>query len=234
MRRKMSPEEEKIYNDGERLVFGLGNDVYEDIRHRSSYVFFRKVIDNDMQLRDNAGPDTPNTTPVTIIDLGCGVGHGCETLSEITHSIVTGVDISDETLDYARSIYARPNIGYSKVNLVDFIPQMPEFDYVVSRNVFEHIPKGIELASLTRWRKRLIFDVPYNEAPGNRHHVLFGIREETVASLEAELFYQDLYGVIYDRKTKPAHPNIMICICSHPDLPKVTGQIQFPFPAWRE
>jgi hypothetical protein len=42
---------------------------------------------------------------------------------------------------------------------------MPVFDYAVSRGVLEHMPDGLRLANGTRWRYRLLFDVPYDE-PG--------------------------------------------------------------------
>ena len=113
---------------------------------------------------------------------------------------------------------------------------MSEFDYVVSRGVFEHMANGLHLALSTKWRYRLLFDVPYDEPKGkNPHHVLYEIREETFSGfLGVELFFQDLNGVIYDSQRKPANPNMIMCVCSHPELPRVVSQsITFPFPAWQ-
>jgi SAM-dependent methyltransferase len=173
--------------------------------------------------------------PVRIIDLGCGVGHGCQTLSGIPRALVTGVDGLSEGLDYARLHYAAENITYQRADLEQFIPAMPEYDYVVSRGVFEHITNGLRLAHSTKWRCRLLFDVPYDEPAGtNPHHMLSGIREEAFSGFDGvELFFQDLAGVIYDVTRKPPKPNMIICVCSRRGMSRVkASRLRFPFPAW--
>ncbi len=227
--RVLSPIEEKVYNSGERIIPGITNCLEELVRHRSSYVFFRRIIEFDLKTRGEG-------KPVRIIDLGCGVGHGCKTLSKIPNAQIVGIDYSPESIEYARNHYAKENITYQVADLVEYIPKMPEFDYVVSRNVFEHIPDGLELALKARWRFRLLFDVPYDEPPGrNPHHVLFNIREESFSIFpETELFYQDLAGVVYDAANKPPEPNIIFCVYNRSDLVKVGGSyISFPVPPWQ-
>jgi SAM-dependent methyltransferase len=228
--RQLTPLEQAIYNDGERLIPGVTHDLAEFVRHRSSYIFFQKVIKSDLAIIGK------ESKPVRIADLGCGVGHGCQTLSEIPGSHVVGVDSFPESLEYARVYYARTNITYQLANLKEFIPAMQEYDYVVSRGVFEHVPNGFHLALSAKWRFRLLFDVPYDEPQGtNPHHVLNGIREEAFSEFDrVELFFQDLEGAIYDTQHKPSRPNMIICVCSHPDLPKVcTSHISFPLRAWQ-
>ncbi len=227
--RKLSPLEEKIYNAGERLIPGITHDTAEVVRHRNSYLFFRQVIENDIATQRVA-------KPVRIVDLGCGVGHGCETLSRIPDSHITGVDSSLESIRFARTHYVRNNITYQAADLLEYIPGMPEYDYVVSRNVFEHLTDGLQLALSTKWRSRLLIDVPYDEPKGrNPHHVLYRIREESFSEIpRAELFFQDLDRVIYDIRRKPSEPNIIVCVCSRPDLPKVfETSVDFPFLAWQ-
>lgn len=227
--RKLRPLEEKIYNAGERLIPGVTHDVAESVRHRNSYLFFRQVIEIDAASR--RGPE-----PLRIIDLGCGVGHGCETLSKIPNSHITGIDNSPESIKYAKQHYARSNITYQVADLLEYIPQMAEYDYVVSRGVLEHVPNGLQIALSTRWRCRLIIDVPYDEPGGvNPHHVLHRIREESFAKFpQAELFFQDLDGVIYDLGQRPPKPNTILCVCSRMHLPKAAAtSIKFPFLAWQ-
>ena len=225
---KLTQLEESIYNKGERLIPGVTHDIMQLILHRSSYMFFRKVIEKDFELSNKAW------NSINILDLGCGVGHGCYTLAALEKSNVVGTDNSNESLEYAKCNYARNNIKYQLAKLEEFIPIMPEYDYVTSRGVFEHIANGLQLAQSTKWKYRLLFDVPYDEPYGrNKHHVLYGIREEDFSEFpNAELFYQDLSGVIYDIRTKPSFPNMIICICSHPSLYKVSELIKFPIPAW--
>jgi glycosyltransferase involved in cell wall biosynthesis len=206
-----------IYNEGERLIPGLTHDLEELIRHYSSYLFFRLIIMNDLAI-------ATNNKAIDIIDLGCGVGWGCRVLSEITHSHISGVDISRDSLEYAHEHYMNTDIHYEQADLLEFIPRMPECDYAVSRNAIEHIPNGLRLAKSIKWRRRLIFDVPYGEPEGrNIYHVLTGITEEAFVGFDGvEIFYQDLSGCIYDAQHKPANPNIIICVCSSPDLPKLS------------
>ena len=227
--RKLTPVEEMIWNEGERLIPGVTHNQAEVVRHKSSYLFFRKIIEFDLRIEGK------KRSPIQIADLGCGVGYGCRILSKIRGAHILGVDISPETLSYAQNHYAAANITYQLVNLADFIPRMPQFDYVVSRGVFEHIPNGLDLAFSTKWQYRLLFDIPYNESKErNPHHVLCEIHEENLSRFpETELFFQDLYGIIYDSHGKPSHPNMMICVCSDSKLSRVEGsEIEFPFRGW--
>ena len=231
--RRLSPIEEIIYNCGERLIPGITHDRQEYVRHRSSYEFFCRVIERDIAAAGNRGGDGP----LEIIDLGCGVGHGCRRLARIRGSRVLGVDVSSECIAYAEGHYGGRGISYRREDLARYIPRMPAYDYAVSRGVFEHIPGGLALAVSVNWRRRLMFDVPYDEPAGpNPHHVLTRIREEDFAGFPgAELFYQDLEGAIYDRGSKPPKPNMILCVCSKPGLPPVgRGDIPFPLSAWRE
>ena len=230
--RELTPFERIVYNDGERLIFGVSHGIDEDIRHRSSYLFFRKVIEFD---KVHSSGEIKKKTDIRIIDLGCGVGHGCKILAQISDSIVIGVDVAKKAIEYANTTYSGQNITYVCRDLVQYVPTMSLFDYVVSRGVFEHMPDGLNLASFSKWSKRLMFDVPYNEPAGaNPHHVLSNITERDFMSTGAEFFYQDLNGIIYDEGRKPVRPNMIICVYSHPTLHSVVNSgIEFPIPAWQ-
>lgn len=228
--RNLTPLEKVIWNQGERLIPGVTHDLAEVIRHRSSYFFFRKVIENDLAFIGG------EAIPVRIVDLGCGVGYGCRILSELTNSKILGIERARECLEYAGVYYGGENIDYRAENLLEYIPRMPEYDYVVSRGVFEHVTDGLKLALSTKWRRRLIFDVPYNEPKGkNPHHVQFEIREETFLEYpEIEFFFQNMDGIIYNKEHRPVNSNMMICILTSGELPKVSEcQMTFPFPAWQ-
>ncbi|MVF22903.1 class I SAM-dependent methyltransferase [Methylocaldum sp. BRCS4] len=223
------PNSEKIiFNEGERLIPGRTHDLQEVIRHKSSYGFFKRIIEQDLS-------NKLVRLPLRILDYGCGVGHGCALLAGIPGAYVVGVDVSLDCIAYAKRHYGRANIDYHFI-AVDFMESMPKFDYIVSRGVIEHIPNGLELVVNARWGSRLIFNVPYNEPPGNPHHVLLGITEKDFAPFkDAELFYEDLDGVTYDSNTKPPSPNMITCVCSHPSLPRIESMgLPFPLPAWGE
>ena len=222
----MDELEKAIYNEGERLIPFVTHDMAEVVRHKSSYAFFRMVIDSDRkQLRP--------ATPATVVDLGCGVGHGCFDVAQARNTRVTGIDRSAECVRYAGMKYPAPNVEYRVEDLTAFVPRMPEFDYVISRGVLEHIPGGLDLAIKSRWRRRLMFDVPYDEPEGNPHHLLLRLKEEQFAAFpRAELFYEDLQGVIYDAARKPPKPNMIMCVCSAEGLPSVGESLRFPLAAW--
>jgi SAM-dependent methyltransferase len=223
----LSELEKVIYNQGERLIPGISHNFAEFVRHRSSYAFFREVIRRDLLKRE--------ISPLRIVDLGCGVGHGCLTLAQIPEVAVLGIDNSAESLDFARIHYAAPNITYEQADLVEYIETMPEFDYVVSRNVFEHIPDGLQVAARSKWRQRLMFDAPYDEGEGNPHHFVHHIREEAFSIFpNSEVFFQDLHGVMYNEANKPGRPNVIMCVSSQSALPKINDLgFQFPLPLWQ-
>jgi SAM-dependent methyltransferase len=226
--KRLTQLEEALYNNGERLIPGVTHDIFELIRHRSTYVFFKKIIELDLA-------SGRVLAPVRVVDVGCGVGHGCYTLSEIPDTQILGVDISPGAIEYAKNHYANPNIAYQCADLQEFINTMPEFDYIVSRHAFEHIPNGIDLALSMKCNGRLMFEVPYDEPEGNPHHVSLGIREGSFARFpEAALFFQDLEGKIYDLSSKPVKPNGIICISGYLGSPGVIeSMLSSPLPPWQ-
>lgn len=190
----LSIEEELIYNKGERLIPYLTHNKAEIIRHHNSYKFFARLINNE-----------PDMSYVTILDFGCGVGHGTKLLSEnIMHDVlIYGYDIDEITLRYARQYYNNKNIIYGDL--------IPEVDYIVSRGVIEHIEGGIELLRKMSYAKMLIIDVPYNESQINKFHVLTGITEESFKSFKnIEFYYEDINGNI--SKHKMDKPNMLMAV----------------------
>jgi len=211
-----------VSDAGERLVPGRSHGIAELVRHRSAYLFFKRVIELD------------GHQDVSVVDLGCGVGHGCLTLAELPGLTVVGIDASATAISYAEAHYSHPRVAYAVEDLRDFIPRMEEFDYIVSRNALEHVPDGLELARRARWRFRLMVDVPYREAPNaNAYHKLESIDEEAFSGFSnAELFYEDLYGRIENQQSRPAEPNVIMCIASREDELRVTDLLTFPIEPW--
>ena len=162
---QLDEREQRVYNAGERLIPGITHGVDEWIRHRSAYVFWRTVIETDLR-------NGHSHTPVRVLDLGCGVGHGCKTLTDNPQITVVGIDNDADTIEYARSHYAHENISYLQADIRNYVAEMSEFDYVISRNVFEHIENGLALLAQIKYRARLMIDVPYDEDAENPQHQL--------------------------------------------------------------
>ncbi len=227
--RTLTPEEELLYNQGERLLPGITHSLEELVRHQSSYEFFKRVIEEDLRHEGRYG-----TGAVTIVDLGFGVGHGCKTLSAIPGSQVTGVDVANECREYARTNYSAPNIVHVISDIPQFIAEMPAFDYVVSRGVIEHVRDGINATLKSRWNKRLMFDVPYDEPPDiNQHHVLSRITErEFAAYSNKEILYEEVSGRIYGGPVQAPAPNMIMCVAAAQGMPPVAELLVLPIPAW--
>lgn len=225
----MNKLQQLIYNDGERLVPYVSHDESELVRHRSSYAFFHAVITSDLMNH------MPDHTQVSVADLGFGSGFGCALLSSLPESQITGVDIGEECMIFARQYYPRSNVNYIIQDLTKFIPEAEPYDYVVSRGVLEHVPEGLNLIKHIKFNRRVMIDVPYDEMPGNEYHVLTGIKEDTFADLtNCEFFYEDLEGRIFDASNKPLKSNMIMVVLSSPELPKVSSLFQFPLQPVRD
>jgi protein-L-isoaspartate O-methyltransferase len=216
----MNKLESKLYNNGERLVPYVSHNEGELVRHRSSYAFFYNVINYDQK--------STSSKAVSIIDLGFGSGWGSAILSGIEKSKIIGVDIGRECETYAKQNYARSNIEYIIQDARTFVARMKASDYVVSRGVLEHIPDGLNLIKDFKYKKRVIIDVPYNEAAGNTHHVLLGLTDKDFKLYQnCEIFYEDVNGAIY-KDYCPSNANMMMVVISKPGLKKVGDIFDFP------
>ena len=76
----LSDLETLIYNNGERLIPNVTHARDELVRHKSSYLFFYRIIKHDLNQKRNSNK------VIRIVDLGCGVGHGCHMLAQLPNS----------------------------------------------------------------------------------------------------------------------------------------------------
>lgn len=88
-----------------------------------------------------------------ILDIGCWSGP-LEELFVKEDCHVTGIDIEEEPLEYARKRF--PTFHFVKASVTDQLPfKKKSFDIVLYFMVIEHIPKGTELQSLIHINKVL-------------------------------------------------------------------------------
>ncbi len=74
-----------------------------------------------------------------VLDIACGVGYGSKMLHLAGAKSVVGVDLSPETLSYARENYETPGLQFINANAEAF--DWPEpFDLIVSFETLEHLP----------------------------------------------------------------------------------------------
>lgn len=218
-----------IYNEGERLVPGETHDRAEIVRHKSSYQLFRDIIESD--IRENPALIRSG---ITILDIGCGTGHGTYMLDAILGARIIGIDPSIESIQYAKDNYGSEHIDYINCDAEAYVSQPHSFDYVVSRHALEHVENGLNFALRVECRRRLMVNVPFNESEGNIHHLVHRIKEDNFdAYPNKEFFYEGLDGVTDITRSEENPPNSIVCISSANDLKPVNVLIDFPVAAWK-
>jgi SAM-dependent methyltransferase len=86
----------------------------------------------------------PDVTGKMVMDLGCGQGAMCVDIAQAGAAKVVGIDTDDRRINFARENLAEnyaqlaDSIEFQEIWLKDY-PDEPVFDYVVSKNTFEHV-----------------------------------------------------------------------------------------------
>lgn len=73
-----------------------------------------------------------------VLDNGCGMGYGADYLSKFALS-VTGVDISEDAVNYAIKTYRHPNLTFRQMNSTELKFKNESFDMAVSFEIIEHL-----------------------------------------------------------------------------------------------
>lgn len=73
-----------------------------------------------------------------VLDCGCGTGYGSAELAQAAAD-VTGIDVSNDAVEYARLNYARSNTAYVTGSCLDLAFPAESFDLVVAFEVIEHL-----------------------------------------------------------------------------------------------
>lgn len=109
----------------------------------------------------------------TILDIGCGTGHGSELLAR-SFKRVYGIDISQEAIDYAKKNWQRENITFSVGSGTQIPFRKNTFDITVAFEVFEHIKDWnkflSELKRVTKRNGTIYISTPNKDiySPGTR------------------------------------------------------------------
>jgi 2-polyprenyl-3-methyl-5-hydroxy-6-metoxy-1,4-benzoquinol methylase len=117
-----------------------------------------------------------HTIPGRVLDMACGTGYGTNILSLVPGvTTVTGVDIAEEAINYARKTYYSNNISFIQENFFSFYDAQL-FDTIVTLETIEHINnplKGVQhLLNLLRPGGRLIISAPVTPSmDGNPFHL---------------------------------------------------------------
>lgn len=159
---------------GERHIlnghFNNKSELYLHLLHIATYEYAENFVKNK-----------------TVLDFGCGSGYGTEMLSK-NAAKVTGVDISQEAVDYAKKTFVSHNLEFKMISeLTD-----QKFDIITSFQVIEHVPNDVEyIKTLKKFLNpggHLLISTPdkthrlfsYIQKPWN----IFHLKEYTSESLE--------------------------------------------------
>ena len=76
-----------------------------------------------------------------VLELGCGIGAMTYLLSRMVKiGIVEAVDISGESINFARQRIKQPNIGLIAGNILNYVPKNGRFDFITLFDIIEHVP----------------------------------------------------------------------------------------------
>lgn len=130
-----------------------------------------------------------------VLDIACGTGYGSAELRRVAE-IVTGVDVSEESIAYAKSNFENSNVNFIRASACDSLFAPASFDLITSFETIEHLDRPQRkkcLENLRSWLKpngTLLLSTPnkritspWSDKPLNRYHV----KEFTRPELEQEL-----------------------------------------------
>ncbi len=115
-----------------------------------------------------------------VLDVACGEGYGSFLMADVAHTVI-GVDISDEAVRHASSVYNKPNLKFLHGSATNLVFPDDLFDVVVSFETIEHLAEQeqmlAEIRRVLRPNGALVISSPnrpiYSEESGdhNEFHV---------------------------------------------------------------
>lgn len=160
-----------------------------------------------------------------VADIGCGSGKTSSFLKELVgpEGYVTGVDISEERLDYAKATYGRPGLNFEKKNIYDSLDSLGHFDFIWVRFLLEyHKQQQFELVKSFRDRLNpqgilCLIDLDHNSL--NHYGIperLERALEKSVAALSANSNFDPYAGrKLYSHMHKLGMENIDVHVGTH-------------------
>lgn len=80
----------------------------------------------------------PFAKDADVLDIACGTGYGTAELAKISKNAI-GVDLSPESIEYARSHFTLPNLKFLQASATDDLFPPDSFDLICSFETIEHL-----------------------------------------------------------------------------------------------
>ena len=76
-----------------------------------------------------------------VLELGCGIGAMTWLLARtVKKGVVEAVDISQESINFARRRIAQPNVEFTAQDILNYVPKNRKFDFITLFDLIEHVP----------------------------------------------------------------------------------------------
>ena len=126
--RKLAAELKPELYSGERQVADSPEGIRKD--HLGRYYFATQFV----------------TKNDKVLDAACGIGYGSFLINQKTGAKVTGIDISQETVDYANATYrSNEDIKFFASDILKLDLPLESFDVVTSFETIEHVAQDKEI-----------------------------------------------------------------------------------------
>ena len=76
-----------------------------------------------------------------VLELGCGIGAMTYLMAKtVTKGTIESVDISNQSIEFAKKHHNKPNISHHAADVVEYKPKLTNIDFITLLDVIEHIP----------------------------------------------------------------------------------------------
>jgi SAM-dependent methyltransferase len=107
------------------------------------------------------------TSHSRVLELGCGIGTVTFLLSKtIKTGVIESVDLSEKSIDFAKSKIRRKNVSFCAHDIVNYKPKETDFDFIILFDVLEHIPFENHfalfknLSEISTERTKILINIP--------------------------------------------------------------------------
>lgn len=121
-----------LKNTGERLILEQSWNLMTTLEHLHRYKAVAEIVKDKY-----------------VLDAACGTGYGSHLLSHFAKK-VTGIDLSQDAIDYAISHYSNSNLEYRQMSITDIGLEDQSVDAIVSFETIEHVAQECQIQFLNQ------------------------------------------------------------------------------------